>query len=335
MTLVLGIDGGQTSTRAAVADLQGRVLARAQAGPWDDLSTEEKRQRCRAVLEELLRQIGAQLPLVKGHRPPASAGTQEPIRYAALGLTGAQRGSPVVEAWMRELLPGLVSLAIHHDTQSNFRGADPYGNPGVLVIAGGGSIAWGFDVAGREAFAGGYGYLLGDVGSGYELGRQAVRAVLEASQLLGPATHLTQALLAHLRLGQPWDLRMAFYDGRLERQQVAGLLPVVARVAGEGDKVAQRILREGGAALAGLAGAVMRQLEFWDPAVYPTGGVFRVGLLREAFMQALARLAPRAVVRPPRLEPLGGALVLALEQAGPIHPGQIAGLEQALPYADA
>lgn len=69
--------------------------------------------------------------------------------------------------------------------------------------------------------------------------------------------------------------------------------------------------------------------------MYPTGGVFRVGLLREAFMQALARLAPRAVVRPPRLEPLGGALVLALEQAGPIHPGQIAGLEQALPYADA
>jgi N-acetylglucosamine kinase-like BadF-type ATPase len=319
VTLVLGIDGGQTSTRAAVADLQGRVLARAQAGPWDDLSTEEKRQRCRGVLEELLRQIGAQLPL-------------EPIRYAALGLTGAQRGSPLVEAWMRELLPGLVSLAIHHDTQSNFRGADPYGNPGVLVIAGGGSIAWGFDGVGQEAFAGGYGYLLGDVGSGYELGRQAVRAVLEASQRLAPATHLTQALLAHLSLNQPWDLRMAFYDGRLERQQVAGLLPVVTRVAGEGDRVAQRILREGGAALAGLAGAVMRQLGFWNPAVYPTGGVFRVGLLREAVMQALAWLAPRAVVRLPRLEPLGGALVLALERAGPIHPGQIANLEGALGY---
>ncbi|PZA06278.1 MULTISPECIES: BadF/BadG/BcrA/BcrD ATPase family protein [unclassified Meiothermus] len=319
MTFVLGIDGGQTSTRAAVADLQGRVLARAQAGPWDDLSTEEKRQRCRGVLEELLRQIGAQLPLGA-------------IRHAALGLTGAQRGPSAVESWMRERLPGVVSLAIHHDTQSNFRGADPYGNPGVLVIAGGGSIAWGLDGAGREAFAGGYGYLLGDAGSGYELGRQAVRAVLEASQRLAPDTRLTQALLAHLGLGQPWDLRLAFYDGRLERQRVAGLLPVVARVAGEGDRMAQHILREGGAALAGLAGAVMRQLEFWDPPVYPTGGVFRVDVLREAFIQALARLAPKAEVRLPRLEPLGGALVLALEQAGPIHPGQIASLEGALGY---
>lgn len=317
--LVLGIDGGQTSTRAAVADLAGRVLAQTRAGPWDNLSSEEKRQQCRAVLEELVRQIGTKL-------------APEAIRYAALGLTGAQGGAPIVEAWMRELLPHLAGLAVHHDTRSNFRGADPYGNPGVLVIAGGGSIAWGFDTAGREAFAGGYGYLLGDLGSGYELGRRAVLAVLEAAQLLGPATGLTRALLDHLGLGQPWDLRVGFYDATLDRRRVAGLLPLVAQVAGEGDAVAQGILRDGGEALAGLAMAVMRQLEFWDPAVYPTGGVFRVEWVREAFVRELSRLAPKAAVRVPVLEPLGGALVLALERAGPIHPGQIANLERAFRY---
>lgn len=320
--LVLGIDGGQTSTRAAVADLEGRVLAQAQAGPWDNLSTEEKRGQCQAALGELVWQIGAEVPLGQ-------------ICYAALGLTGAQGGAPIVEAWMRELLPHLAGVAVHHDTQSNFRGADPYGNPGVLVIAGGGSIAWGFDRAGREAFAGGYGYLLDDVGSGYELGRRAVLAVLEASQLRGPATGLTRALLDQLGLGQPWDLRVGFYDGTLDRKRVAGLLPVVARVAAKGDQVARRILRDGGAALAELAVAVMRQLEFWDPTVYPTGGVFWVGLVREAFAGELSRRAPKAAVRVPRLEPLGGALVLALELAGSIQPAQIENLERTLRHADA
>jgi hypothetical protein len=66
--------------------------------------------------------------------------------------------------------------------------------------------------------------------------------------------------------------------------------------------------------------------------VYPTGGVFRVGWVREAFVRELSRLAPKAAVRVPVLEPLGGALVLALERAGPIHPGQIANLERAFRY---
>jgi len=319
--LVLGIDGGQTSTRAAVADLGGHVLAQAQAGAWDNLSTEEKRQQCRAVLGELVRQIGAKVPL-------------EQIRYAALGLTGAQGGAPIVKTWMRELWPHLLGAEVYHDTRSNFWGADPYGKPGVLVIAGGGSIAWGFDRAGREAFAGGYGYLLDDVGSGYELGRRAVLAVLEAAQLRGPATGLSRALLDHLGLRQPWDLRMGFYDGLLDRHQVAALVPVVARVAREGDEVAGHILGDGGAALAGLAVAVMHQLEFWDAPVYPTGGVFRVGPVHEAFRQALSRQAPKAEVRLPRLEPLGGTLVLALELAGPVQPAQIEYLEHTFRYAE-
>lgn len=309
--LVIGIDGGQTSTRAVLCDLQGQVLARAQAGPWELLEFLEAQQRCRGHLLDLLDQLAAQHPLDR-------------VSQVALGLTGGKNGLPLVEGWVTERLPQ-AAARVYHDSRTNYAGANPQQGPGVLVIAGGGSIAWGLAPDGHDAFAGGWGYLLDDVGSGYEMSRQAILAVLRAWQQMGPVTLLEKALLEHFGYQEVWDLRMAIY--RLERPQVAAILPILAQTAVH-DPVALEILQAGGQGLAQLAVGVMRQLDFWTPVVFPTGGAFQVRPVAQAFAEELARLAPAAQVGSPRLPPLAGCVVLALTALGPIAAHQIARLEQ-------
>lgn len=309
--LVIGIDGGQTSTRAVLSDLQGRVLARAEAGPWELLETPEAQQRCRGHLLALLEQLALHQPL-------------EMVAQVALGLTGGKNGLPMVESWITDRLPQ-ATARVYHDSRSNYAGANPQQGPGVLVIAGGGSIAWGLAPNGRDTFAGGWGYLLDDVGSGYEMSRQAILAVLRGWQQMGPATLLQKALLEHFGYQEVWDLRMAIY--RLERPQIAGILPVLAQTAAH-DPVALGILQAGGQGLAQLAAGVMRQLDFWNPTVYPTGGAFKVSQVARAFAEELTRLAPAAQVGLPRLPPLAGCVVLALAALGPITVNQVNHLEQ-------
>jgi glucosamine kinase len=309
--LVIGIDGGQTSTRAVLCNFQGQVLGRAAAGPWELLESPEAQRRCRGHLMALLEQLAQQHPL-------------KTVTQVALGLTGGKNGLPLVEGWITDHLPQ-ATARVYHDSRTNYAGANPQQGPGVLIIAGGGSIAWGLAPGGRDAFAGGWGYLLDDVGSGYEMSRQAILAVLRAWQQMGPSTQLEKALLAHFGYREVWDLRMAIY--RLERPQIAGILPVLAQTAAE-DPVAQGILQAGGRGLAQLAVGVMQQLDFWDPLVFPTGGAFRVSQVDQAFASELARLAPAAQVGLPRLPPLAGCVVLALAALGPISADQIAQLEQ-------
>lgn len=309
--LVIGIDGGQTATRAVLCTQGGRVLARATAGPWELLEGLDAQARCHQRLLSLLQQLATQSPLALVHQ-------------VALGLTGGKNGLPLVEAWVTAQLPQ-AQARVYHDSRSNYAGANPTQGPGLLVIAGGGSIAWGLAPDGRDTFAGGWGYLLDDVGSGYEMGRQAILAVLRGWQQLGPATALQQALLDHLDLQEVWDLRMAMY--RLERSQIASLLPVLALQA-QSDPVALNILQLGGQGLAQLAIGVMRQLDYWNPVVFPTGGVFRVGQVAQAFQDQLSLQAPNARIGTVRLPPLAGCVVLALSQLGPVSEAQIVQLGQ-------
>lgn len=301
---VLAIDGGQTSTKGALADRTGRIVARVTAGAWDVMANEGGRERCRAALSDVLYALLPGIP--EGGR----------LVSACLGLTGGRTGAALVEAWFRERAqPGHFTVV--GDTVTNLKGADPSGAAGVVVIVGGGSVAWGHDGRGREALAGAHGYLLDDEGSGYELGRQAIIAVLKAHHGRRPGTLLTDAVLRSLGLREPWELRMSVYNGRAGLPEVAGLVPAIAEAARLGDAAALTILTDGARDLADMAAAVLRQLALKDGPVYPTGGVFRVGdLILQPFSDRLRQLAPGARVVQPALPPLGGALVMALEMAG-------------------
>lgn len=311
---VIGVDGGQTSTKACLADLDGHVIAHATGAPWDLLVTDEVRSRCRATLAGFVDAFGASVPL-------------DQIRHVALGLTGGFVGADLVRGWIGELLPAAGATVVE-DQVGNFRGGDPFGRPGVVVIAGGGSIAWGIDAAGNTTFAGGTGYLLDDEGSGYEIGRQAVVAALKGHQGRTPPTVLTDRLVAHADASDPWDLRIACYDGRLGRPELAALTPLVATAALDGDEAAQAILARAGHDLADMAAAVIRGLSLPSARVYPTGGVFQVPAVRAAFERELASMAPGASALDPLLPPLGGAIAIALDATGSLTESSVSALVQ-------
>jgi N-acetylglucosamine kinase len=198
------------------------------------------------------------------------------------------------------------------DAEVALWGALPDGE-GVAVVAGTGSIALAREAAhGRQARSGGYGYLLGDDGSAFWIGREAARMVLAAAEGRGPPTHLS-GLLAPA--------------ARLNPRQLASLAPTVSQVAAEGDPIARDILARAGQALSALAIAAARGVWPEVPAqplkVATCGGVWQAGQpLLGPFQEALRKGLPGATVVQPTLKPVGGALLLACRRAAGTRPGE-------------
>jgi N-acetylglucosamine kinase-like BadF-type ATPase len=189
--------------------------------------------------------------------------------------------------------------------------------PGVVIIAGTGSIAYGRNAQGHAARAGGWGYLLGDEGSGFWIGRRALSAVVRAADGRGPGTELTERVMTHLKLVRPSDLIHETYYRDLKRAAIAGLAPVVELARAEGDAVASDILAQAARELIVAASSVVSRLEMRGD-LFPTilaGGIFKaVPWLAEEVMRLLLEVAPRTQARLLELEPAVGAVRLALAE---------------------
>src|SRR5439155_26556427 len=114
---------------------------------------------------------------------------------------------------------------------------------GVVIVAGTGSIAYGHDGSGHAARAGGWGYLLGDEGSGFWIGRRALAAVVRQADGRGPVTQLTGLILDRMGITRPGDLIHETYYRDLKRQAIAALAPLVQQAHAAGDAVADHILQ--------------------------------------------------------------------------------------------
>ncbi len=185
---------------------------------------------------------------------------------------------------------------------------------GVAVIAGTGSAAWGKNDAGEEARAGGWGYLLGDEGSGYWLGREAVRHSLRRmNQGLEP-DRLSRALLDSVGVEEPGKLIALFHSppdtGRRYWAQQARL---VVEAADAGDDISRALVEQAGRDLAELAEQAVRQLGLDGPVILGSGLGMNVPRLQEAFK---ARLAQNGItdVRILQQDPVFGVPRLVAEQ---------------------
>jgi N-acetylglucosamine kinase-like BadF-type ATPase len=219
-----------------------------------------------------------------------------------------------VERFVREIVRP-ARIRVVPDYVTNLLGASR-GGPGVVVVAGGGSVAYGRTADGREATAGGFGYLLGDEGGGFDIGRRAIAAAIHAHDGRGPWTELTQIVCKAFGVSDLADIKRIVYVPQIPRERIAGLVPAVVRAAEAEDGVARSILSGAGRDLGHLALAVTRRL--FDSGkkvdVYPTGGVFAAGgYVNEPFGAELAVHCPLARIRPPQGSPLSGALLLAQE----------------------
>jgi N-acetylglucosamine kinase-like BadF-type ATPase len=300
----LGIDGGGTKTTCAVGD-DAHLLASATAGPSNIVRVGELQTR--ESLHQAVRQACA-----------AAGITPAQVAHTCVGGSGAARPelADIVRAFLAEILSTPIDVV--GDMQIALEAAFDAG-PGVIVIAGTGSIAYGRNSQGKTARAGGWGFAIGDEGSAHWIGRAAVSAVLRASDPIDDTSEtraprpdsLAKALLNTWGVSALIDL--ARVANSVPPPDFATLFPAVA---GSKDELATQVLSNAGKELAHVAAVVMRRLfalkENGPIPVAMTGGVFRhASSVRELFYNELRTLDARAEIDPQVVEPVEGALRLA------------------------
>jgi N-acetylglucosamine kinase-like BadF-type ATPase len=298
-TYVLGIDAGGTKTVCLLADGEGRVLSEARGGGANlqaagELEVEKTLHR---VMDDAL-------------------GDRDVVPQAiCLGMAGVDRGddAAVVRAIMRRIGHKARVLVTNDALVALVAGAGH--EPGIVVIAGTGSIAYGRNAAGRAARAGGWGYVLGDEGSGYWIGRLALRAVVRQADGRGRPTALTPLILEHFKVAKPQDLVHEVYHRNLKPSAIAQIARQVQQAMAEGDAVAASILENGARELIASADSVATQLGMHQApfTFFLAGGIFHaVPWLASTLTERLPRLAPHATVRMIDREPAYGAVLIAL-----------------------
>lgn len=303
--LVLGIDGGGSKTAAWIAlcraDGDTAVIGRGSAGGSNPQAVGLK-----LALENLSQAVEAA-------RKEACV-SPGPLAAAVLGLAGSDRA---------EIQHPILQWAEQHGVARRFR-VDHDALPvlaagsaeawGVALISGTGSFAFGRDRQGRTARAGGWGFLLGDEGSGYAIARAGLRAAFQAADGRGPATRLLDDLLSRLQCSQATDLVPAIYRFADDPGAVAALSPLVFEAAESGDEVAGWIVAVEGRDLAATAAAVARKLDFGNgpfPLAMAGGVLLGNRLLCETVHAGVAEhgLCVSPVVPVPH--PVAGAVQLA------------------------
>jgi N-acetylglucosamine kinase-like BadF-type ATPase len=299
---VLGIDAGGTKTVCLLADDAGRVLASSRGGGANLKTAGE---------------LGVEKVL---HTVMDAVLSQSDVTPAAicLGIAGADRESDgrTMRAIVRRMALKTRTLVVNDALVALVAGVGD--GPGIVLIAGTGSIVYGRDEQNRAARAGGWGNVLGDEGSGYWIGRKALSAVMRHADGRGRPTTLTPRVLRHLNLEQPSDLVPLVYDRGIPLQEVAALGALVSQARAEGDEEATLILRSAVDELLTAARSVVLQLGMADKA-FPfvlAGGMF-VGVpwLAVEVASGLTELAPRATVERLEVEPAIGAVRLAIAEA--------------------
>jgi glucosamine kinase len=300
----LGIDGGGTKTTCAVGD-DVNLLAMAIAGPSNIVRVGEA--QARESLQQSVRQACA-----------AAGITPAQVARTCVGGSGAARPelATIVRRILAEILPTPIDVV--GDIQTSLEAAFGAG-PGIIVIAGTGSIAYGRNRDGRTARAGGWGFAIGDEGSAHWIGRAAVAAVLRAadprdvsaSKAVQQDSSLTAALCKVWGVTTLDDLARA--ANSTPSPDFATLLPAIV---GSADLIAGQVLSRAGRELAQIAATVIGHLfangEVATVPVAMIGGVFRHSqVVRENFYNDLRKLDPRAEVIVQVVDPVEGALRMA------------------------
>ena len=299
---VLGIDAGGTKTIALLADADGHILAEGRAGAAN-LQTEGELE-----VEKILHTVIDR----------ATDGRDITLAAVCLGVAGVDRedDARIMRNIMRRMGYRSNTLIVNDALIALVAGAGA--NPGVVVVAGTGSIAYGVSHQGMAARAGGWGPILGDEGSGYWVGRRALAAVMRDADSRGPRTTLTSLVLRHFGLPNPQALVPEIYHQPQGRRAIASLAAVVDHSRAEGDPVATEIMTLAADELSLAAASVIRRLDMRGEQfpILLAGGMLKESTwLAAEVRRRMAEVAPRGSVAPLTDEPAIGAVKLAIAQA--------------------
>ncbi|HEY6802897.1 MAG TPA: BadF/BadG/BcrA/BcrD ATPase family protein [Pyrinomonadaceae bacterium] len=301
---VVGVDGGGTKTEAVILDENLRVIGEGRSGPSNPL-----RVGLTSAAAAVQGAIDEACAAAKLRRTDLDA--------AEVGLAGARR-SEIRERMREILLPlNIRNLEVVTDADIALHGATD-GAPGLVVIAGTGSICCGVNARGKQICAGGWGPIAGDEGAGAWLARRALRAVAYASDGRGPETLLTELACNYFHVSVVDDLTTAIYAPSITNERIAGFGKDVVEAAKRKDEVAAEIVLEGATELGLAAVAVIKNLQMERERfqIAYVGGVFRAGgdLILKPISAQVAKVAPRAYFEPPHFSPAVAAARMARER---------------------
>lgn len=281
-----GIDAGQSGTVAVIGDETGRELGRGHAGPADEIGQDARSTRLRDALRA-------------AYDAAAIAARLGPDARCARIVAGISGYEGRVYGRAPEFPCG--ELVLLHDAVIAQAGAFD-GGPGVAVIAGTGSVAYGANARGESVTAGGWGYLFGDEGGAFWFARRALGEAIRDDDA-GKTNALGDRALQYFEAPSLHALVRSFYAGEISRTKLASF--------GRSVIDSGSFVHEGARALAELAVRTMTRIGMPAGPVAFLGGVSKNPVMKDAIAKALREAAPEARLIEPLHDAAEGALLLA------------------------
>ncbi|MBN1883248.1 MAG: hypothetical protein JW885_13860 [Deltaproteobacteria bacterium] len=328
--LIISIDGGGTKTVAVAVTTEGKAVGWGESGPGNHVLAPIE------VVKESLRSAVAQAVT------DAHAAMDDVLIIAGdtAGVGHNREGAVYVEGLIGEYYPE-TPIHITGDMVAGFLGALPQAEEtgGVVATAGTGSSIYGRNPSGEGLQVGGWGHIMGDEGSGYDIAVMGLRAAAKAFDGRGKPTSLTEAFPPHFGVGDMFLVQVPVYIGEiltheeieegtaeevnygsgLSRERISKAATIVAQEAEKGDAVARDVMARAAEELALAVVTVARRLGMTRPdlLVSYAGGVFKAGdVLLEPFGACIIREYPDAKIVPPRLPVVGGGVKIAADELG-------------------
>ncbi len=304
MRYVVGVDGGGTKTKAAVYGEEIGVAGEAETGPsnYRSVGMESASANIAQAIAKAARSAGVEVKALAG-------------MCMCIAGFDTDLDLPVPQSAMRQL--DYTGPAImENDVVGAWAGATE-AKPGLVVIAGTGATALGMNARGALWRTDGWDYLLGDDGSGYDIGRAGIRTAMRMLDGREQPTVLVHMLAQVFGVSDGESMRRLWDSTPFGKFEVAGFARHVAEAAAQGDPAAQAILSRAGQALGESGAAIIRMLDMTGErfVVSTVGSVFKnEPWVTKPFRQQIAAVAPLADFRPPAHPPEVGAAILTLRR---------------------
>lgn len=287
MELFLGVDGGGTKTEAVAIDSQGKVLTRYSGSSTNPyvVTFDGAMQELSIVLDHVLDPLSLSLP-------------EAEIKGICLGMSGvstSEEKDNVISFLRSYQQKHHFSFPITITTEAEISlMASLEREYGILVISGTGSNTYGITKKGERYRVGGWGHILGDEGSGYQIGLLTLKTVIKSLEGMLPDTLMTQRITDAYNFGHISELKSYVYQSSIGRNDIAAFARYCVEAAKDGDHLAQGILNNQAVELADTTTALIgRDPELEESEVVCTGSIFKHSdIFREAFRKALLSRFP-------------------------------------------
>ncbi|MFZ3576843.1 N-acetylglucosamine kinase [Virgibacillus sp. DJP39] len=308
MDYIIGIDGGGTKTQCLVADENGFILASSVGGSTNPnvINSTILQETFKTLLDDLNQQLDND---VYNH-----------VTHLFAGISGAGMvmNQNEIKRILTELLPASVSIEVYPDP-INALYSGTFGKPGIVQIAGTGSITYGINENLEHDRVGGWGYLFGDEGSGYDLGKQGIIAALKAFDGRGKETILEEMLYDSFKVKDGHELVSKIYTSPFPKHEVAPISRIVMKAYEYNDAVAQKIVTDAvgeiSTSILTLYNKLLKNGE--SVKVVLCGGVFtNKNVLPPLILKELTRYNSFFSIVIPDFPPVGGSLIGAYLSKG-------------------